>query len=87
MCSINTVEIPKSCTSYIFWNVFEYCLRHYNMIVLGVYKRREDHRQLGEELWGGEKGRGAKSGAKGTKSQQKAKRKAYAGNKPASGES
>ena len=63
MCSINTVEIPQSCTSLIFWNVFEYCLRHYNMIVLGVYKRREDsNRPLGEELT---ILRGKKSGEKG----------------------
>ena len=56
MCSINTVEIPKACTSYVFWNVFEHCLRHYNMIVLGVYKRREDQtRLLGEELWAADK--------------------------------
>lgn len=73
MCSINTVEIPKSCTSYIFWNVFEYCLRHYNMIVLGVYKKREDQRLLGEELWGGDKSRGAKNNATG-KQNKKAKR-------------
>ena len=42
MCSINTVEIPKSCTSYVFWNVFEHCLKHYNMILIGVYKRHDD---------------------------------------------
>lgn len=56
MCSINTVEIPKACTSYIFWNVFEYCLKHLNMIVLGVYKRHEETgATLGKELWGNDK--------------------------------
>ena len=45
MCSINTVKIPNTCTSYIFWNVFEHCLRNYNMVVLGVYKRWEDSGQ------------------------------------------
>jgi len=53
MCSINTVEIPKTCTSYVFWNVFEHCLKYYNMTVLGVYKRPEESTgSLGEELWG-----------------------------------
>ena len=53
MCSINTVEIPKSCTSYVFWNVFEHCLKIYNMVVLGVYKRHDDSNvPLGEELFG-----------------------------------
>jgi hypothetical protein len=48
MCSINTVEIPNACTSLIFWNVFEYCLKHYNMIVLGVYKHhKESNKTLG----------------------------------------
>lgn len=42
MCSINTVEIPNSCTSYVFMNVFEHCLKHYNMIVLGVYKKHDE---------------------------------------------
>ena len=73
MCSINTVEIPKQCTSLIFWNIFEYCLRHYNMIVLGVYKRhskkKKTHRPLGELLKGhlkkaGERGNLNKSGKK-----------------------
>ena len=52
MCSINTVEIPKACTSLIFWNVFEHCLKHYNMIVLGVYKRHKKQDQsFGKGLW------------------------------------
>lgn len=57
MCSISSCEIPRSCTSYIFWNVFEHCLKHYNMIVIGVNKRPDDSSvPLGEELWGSEKG-------------------------------
>ena len=51
MCSINTVEIPKSCTSLVFMHVYEYCLRHYNMVVIGVYKRRDDaQHKVGEKL-------------------------------------
>ena len=51
MCSINTVEIPKSCTSYVFMHIVEYCLRHYNMIVIGVYKRRDDaQHKVGQKL-------------------------------------
>lgn len=62
MCSINTVEIPKSCTSYIFWNVFEHCLKHYNMVVIGVYKKHDDScGPLGEELWGAESRNKSKS--------------------------
>ena len=57
MCSISSSEIPRSCTSYIFWNVFEHCLKHYNMIVIGVYKRPDESGvPLGEELWGHDKG-------------------------------
>ena len=58
MCSINIVDFPKSCTSYIFWNVFEHCLKMDNMIVIGVYKshdsKREDQKPggPGEELLG-----------------------------------
>ena len=55
MCSINCVEIPKTCTSYVFWNIFEHCLKYYNMTVLGIYKRHEESIvSLGEELWGSE---------------------------------
>jgi len=67
MCSINTVEIPKACPSFVFWNVFEYCLRNYNMVVLGVYKRREDiNCTLAEELWGSDKGNYKKNNKKKT---------------------
>ena len=77
MCSINTVEIPKSCTSYIFCNVFEHCLKHYNMVVLGVYKRPDDSTgPLGEELWGSESTRHKTKSTSST--QQKAPQKAQA---------
>jgi len=42
MCSLNLVEIPKKCTSYIFSAIFEYCIKNHNMVVLGVYKRTFD---------------------------------------------
>ena len=65
MCSINTVEIPKSCNSYMFWNVFEDCLKHYNMVVIGVYKKHDDScGPLGEELWGAQSHGKSKSARK-----------------------
>ena len=74
MCSINTVEIPKSCTSYVFWNVFEHCLKHDNMIVLGVYKRpapEEANQTLGEELFSNDKSKGQSTSSKGKKKKKK----------------
>jgi len=88
MCSINTVEIPKACTSYIFWNVFEFCLRHYNMVVIGVYKRHDDSQVglLGEELWGSDKTKNAKKPTARSARKQQAKRGKATGSASANGD-
>eukprot|EP00347_Sterkiella_histriomuscorum_P011662 403371596 len=43
MGSANTPEkIPKKCSNLSFASIFESCLKHFNMIVIGVYKRHFD---------------------------------------------
>jgi len=46
MSSLNLIEIPKSCNSVVFAVIFEHCLKNYNMVVLGVYKRQMDDGQI-----------------------------------------
>lgn len=39
--SLNLVGIPKKCKVLTFDNVFETCIKHYNMVIIAVYKRYE----------------------------------------------
>jgi hypothetical protein len=41
-CSLNLIEIPKLVGSMIFSDVFEYCVKYYNMIPIAIYKRHTD---------------------------------------------
>jgi hypothetical protein len=41
-CSLNLIEIPKLCTSMVFSDIFEYCVKYHNMIPIAVYKRHSD---------------------------------------------
>ena len=41
-CSLNLIEIPKLVGSMIFSDVFEYCVKYYNMIPIAIYKRDTD---------------------------------------------
>ena len=41
-CSLNLIEIPKKCSSLVFSDIFEYCVKFNNMIPIAVYKRHED---------------------------------------------
>jgi len=41
-CSLNLIEIPKKCTSMVFCDIFEYCVKFNNMIPIAVYKRHSD---------------------------------------------
>jgi len=42
LCSLSLVEIPKKCNSFVFSNIFEYCVKNHHMVPLGVYKRSID---------------------------------------------
>jgi hypothetical protein len=41
-CSLNLIEIPKKCTSMVFQDIYEYCVRFNNMIPIAVYKKHND---------------------------------------------
>jgi hypothetical protein len=36
------MEIPKKCTTLVFSDIFEFCVKNHNMIPIGVYKRHLD---------------------------------------------
>jgi hypothetical protein len=40
MCSLNLIEIPKNCTSMVFSDIFEYCVKFDNMIPIAIYKKQ-----------------------------------------------
>lgn len=40
--SLYLTEIPKRCTVLTFDAIYETCMKHFNMIVIGVYKRQVD---------------------------------------------
>lgn len=47
-CSLNLIEIPKGCTSLIFSDIFEYCVKFKNTIPIAVYKKHSEDTSLGK---------------------------------------
>lgn len=45
-CSLNLVEIPKNVNSMLFCDIYENCVKFWNMIPIAIYKRHQDERSF-----------------------------------------
>jgi len=41
-CSVHLIDVPKRLISYKFADIFEVCVKDYNMIPIAVYKKAND---------------------------------------------
>mmetsp|Transcript_13235 Transcript_13235/g.20663 ORF Transcript_13235/g.20663 Transcript_13235/m.20663 type:complete len:217 (-) Transcript_13235:20-670(-) len=74
-CSLNLIEIPKKCTSMVFSDIFEYCVKFNNMIPIAVYKRHsDDPANTGNKFQGNQD---LKADGLGTRADEKTQRKSY----------
>ena len=66
-CSLNLIEIPKQCTSNVFSDIYEYCVKQEGIIPIAIYKRHTDEQSGSAQKFTGNDGQANKDSAGGVK--------------------